>query len=245
MSEKIKNVTIGFLLLHALWFFGHFFVDARLIPSPLVVYGQMDGTFWRNMQLPILHSLWRLVLAMSISLGIGLVFGVLLSGKKTVGKILNPFLYFIYPIPKMAFLPVVIISLGLGNGTIVTMIVLIIVFQMMINVRDGVNNIPVENYQTLLVLGANRWQLFKDVTLPAALSQILSSTRVALGTATAILFITEDSGNIYGVGRFIFNAHSRIDFVNVYTGIVVLSLMAFFLFLLLDVIERRFMKWHQ
>ena len=245
MLEKLKNLTYGFLLLHALWLFGTYFVNDRLIPSPFIVYANMDIKFWVNMMQPIGHSLWRLFLGMSISIIIGLILGVLLARSQIVAKILNPFIYFTYPIPKMAFLPVVMLLRGLGNPTIVTMIILIIVFQIIINVRDGINSIPEENYHTLLVLGASKWQLFKDVTLPAALSQILSSTRVALGTATAILFITEDSGNIYGVGRFIFNAQSRIDFVNVYAGIIVLSIISFLLFLIIDTLGKAFLRWNE
>jgi NitT/TauT family transport system permease protein len=245
MLNKIKNLFYGFLLLHALWFLGTHFVNDRLIPSPLLVYANMDAEFWLNMIQPVGHSLWRLFLGISISIIIGLVLGLLMAQSKIVGKVLNPFIYFTYPIPKMAFLPVVMLLRGLGNPTIITMIILIIVFQIIINVRDGINSIPEENYQTVLVLGANKWQLFKNITLPAALSQILSSTRVALGTATAILFITEDSGNIYGIGRFIFNAQSRIDFVNVYSGIVVLSIIAFILFLIVDTLEAVFMQWNK
>lgn len=158
-------------------------------------------------------------------------------------SLLNPLMYFLYPIPKMAFLPVVMLSFGLGNPTTITMIVLIIVFQMMINVRDGINSIPVENYHILLVLGANKWQCFKNVTFPAALSQILSSIRVALGTATAILFITETHGTRYGMGFYIMDAFNRINYVDMYAGIVILSLVAFMLFLLVDTLDAIFLKW--
>ena len=245
MMHKIKSFIFGFLLLHGLWLFGTYFVNDRLIPSPFIVYANMDAGFWVNMVRPMAHSVWRLFLGVSISMIIGLIVGLLMAQSRMVAKILNPFVYFTYPIPKMAFLPIVMLLRGLGNPTIVTMIILIIVFQIIINVRDGIKRIPEENYQTLLVLGANKWQLFKDITLPAALSQILSSARVALGTATAILFITEDSGNIYGVGRFIFNAQSRIDFVNGYAGIIVLSLIAFLLFLIVDALDAVFMKWNK
>jgi len=245
MLEKIKSFSYGFLLLHLLWFFGHHFVNDRIIPSPLTVYTRMDSLFWQDMIRHMGHSLWRLLASMTISILIGLVLGLLLAQSKVVSKLLNPFIYFTYPIPKMAFLPVVMILLGLGNPTIITMIILIIVFQIIINVRDGINNIPEENYQMLLVLGASKWQLFKDVTFPAALSQILSSTRVALGTATAILFITENSGIQYGIGHFIFHAQSRIAWVDVFAGIIVLSLLAFFLFLIIDILEATFMKWNK
>jgi len=245
MLEKIKSFIYGFILLHLLWFAGHHFVNDRIIPSPFAVYSRMDQAFWQDMMQHISHSLWRLLLSMVISILIGLVLGLLLAQSKIATKLLNPFIYFTYPIPKMAFLPVVMILLGIGNPTIITMIILIIVFQIIINVRDGINSIPEENYQTLLVLGANKWQLFKDVTFPAALSQILSSTRVALGTATAILFITENSGIQYGIGHFIFHAQSRIHWIDVFSGIIVLSILAFFLFLIVDILEATFMKWNK
>jgi len=245
MLNKFKSFAYGFLLLHGLWLFGTYFVNERLIPSPFIVYANMDAEFWMDMIQHVRHSLWRLFLSMSISVVIGLVLGLLMAESKVISKLLNPFIYFTYPIPKMAFLPVVMVLLGLGNPTIITMIILIVVFQIIINVRDGINHIPEENYQTLLVLGASKWQLFKDVTLPAALSQILSSTRVALGTATAVLFITENNGTRYGVGHFIMNASSRINYIDMFSGIIVLSIVAFLLFLIVDALESVFMKWNK
>ena len=245
MLNKIKSFIYGFLLLHIIWLIGTLFIDDRIIPSPLLVYGNMDAGFWFNMVNHIMHSLWRLFLGMAISVSIGLMLGLLLAQSKMAERLLDPLVYLTYPIPKMAFLPVVMMLFGLGNPTIITMIILIIVFQIIINVRDGIRSIPEENYQTLLVLGANKWQLFKDVTLPAALSQILSSTRVALGTATAILFITENSGISYGMGYFIFNAHSRLNWVDVTSGIIVLSIVAFMLFLFVDILDKVFMKWNR
>jgi len=245
MLAKIKGFFYGFLLLHLLWFCGHYFVNERIIPAPLTVYLRMDLLFWHEMSRHIGHSLWRLFISLVISILMGLILGLLLAQSKIVAKLLDPLIYFVYPIPKMAFLPVVMILLGLGNSAIITMIILIIVFQIIINVRDGIRSIPEEHYQTLITLGANKWQMFKDITLPAAFSHILSSTRVALGTATAILFITESNGRIYGVGRFIMDAQSRIQWVDVFAGIIVLSLIAFILFLLIDLLESIFMKWNK
>ena len=245
MLDKIKSFIYGFLLVHGLWLFGTHFINDRLFPSPFIVYANMDIAFMTDMVEHIRHSLWRLFAGLSISIILGLVLGLLMAQSKIAGKILNPFIYFTYPIPKMTFLPVVMVMLGLGNNTIITMIVLIIVFQIIVNVRDGINSIPVENYHILRVLGANRWQLFKDVTFPAALSQILSSTRVALGTATAILFITETHGTRHGMGFYIMNASNRIDYVDMFSGIIVLSFVAFVLFLIIDALDAVFLKWQK
>lgn len=243
MRNKIKNFLYGFILIHLLWLYGTHFVNDRLIPSFLIVYARIDAAFLTNMALHVGHSLWRLLIALFISILLGLFFGLLMARAQIFKKLLNPLIYFLYPIPKMAFLPVVMLTFGLGSPTTIVMIILVIVFQIMVNVRDGISNIPPENYHTLSVLGANKWQLFKDVTFPAALSQILSSTRVALGTATAILFITETHGTRYGMGFYIMDAFNRINYVDMYAGIVILTLVAFSLFLLIDTLDAILLKW--
>ena len=245
MFNKIKNFLYGFIFVHLLWLYGTHFVDDRLVPSFLTVYARMDAPFLSDMIQHIGHSLWRIFFGLFISMVLGLFFGLFMARSKYLGKLLNPLMYFLYPIPKMAFLPVVMLTFGLGNPTTITMIVLIIVFQITVNVRDGINSIPVENYHTLRVLGANRWQLFKDVTFPAALSQILSGARVALGTTTAILFITETHGTQHGMGFYIMDAFNRINFVDMYAGIVILSLVAFVLFLLVDALDAVLLRWNR
>ncbi|MCL2559598.1 MAG: ABC transporter permease subunit [Turicibacter sp.] len=229
--------------MHLLWLYGTYFVDDRLIPSPFTVYARMDSDFLTSMLEHIGYSLWRLFFGLAISVALGLFFGLLMSRSKLFSKLLNPLMYFLYPIPKMAFLPVVMLTFGLGTPTTIAMIVLIVVFQIAVNVRDGINSIPVENYHTLITLGANKWSLFKDVTFPAALSQILSSTRVALGTATAILFITETHGTRHGMGFYIMDAFNRINYIDMYAGIVILSLVAFLLFLLVDTLDAVLLRW--
>lgn len=243
MFKKLRNFFYGAILVHLLWIAGTLFVDDRLIPSPWDVYGLMSFDFWQMMSVHIWMSLWRLVLALVISLLIGLVFGVLAAESKIIAAVLNPFIYFLYPIPKMALLPLVMVLFGLGNTPIIVMIVIIIVFQIIINVRDGINAIPTENYQVLIVIGASKWELFKNVTFPAALAQILSAARVALGTATAILFITETTGTRYGVGHFIMTASNTFNYLNMFAGIVVLTVLSYFLFLIIDILERYFLSW--
>lgn len=241
--NKVKSFIYGFILVHLLWLCGTHFIDERLIPSPFIVYARMDIAFLNSMTSHIGASLWRLFLGLSISIILGLCLGLLMARTKFGDILLNPLMYFLYPIPKMAFLPVIMIVFGLGNPTTITMIVLIIVFQVMINVRDGINSIPIESYHILLALGANSWQLFKNITFPAALSSILSSIRVALGTATAILFITETHGTRHGMGFYIMDSFSRINYIDMYAGIVILSLVAFVLFLFVDILDSTLLKW--
>jgi NitT/TauT family transport system permease protein len=145
----------------------------------------------------------------------------------------------------IALLPIIMLLFGLGNQSKIILIVLIVVFPVILSVRDGVKAIPESYYKHLTVLGASSWQKFKVITLPAGLSSILSALRVALGTAIAILFFTEVYGTEYGLGYFVMDAWGRLDYLDMYSGILVLSAVAFILFLLIDVLENRLLKWRQ
>ena len=83
-----------------------------------------------------------------------------------VGRILSTFIYFTYPIPKLALLPVVMLLGGLGEVTKVVMIVLIILFQLAVSMRDALLAIPEEHFAVTRSLGANTWGLLRHLLLP-------------------------------------------------------------------------------
>ena len=83
------------------------------------------------------------------------------------------------------------------------------------------------------------------ITLPAGLASVLSALRIALGTAIAILFFTEVYGTEYGLGYFVMDAWGRLDYLDMYSGILVLSAVAFLLFLMIDLLESRLLKWRE
>jgi len=152
-------------------------------------------------------------------------------------------IYFTYPIPKLALLPVVMLLFGLGELSKLMMIVLIIVFQVVITSRDAVKSIPAETFHSLQSLGASKRQTFTEVILPASLPEVLTATRLALGTAVSILFFTETFGTEHGMGYFIMDAWMRVNYLDMYAGIVILSFMGFLIFSIIDAAETYLCAW--
>lgn len=162
---------------------------------------------------------------------------------KTWNKILNPLVYFTYPIPKTALLPIVMLLYGLGDKSKIIIIVLILVFQIIVAVRDAALNIPYETYNPIRSLGASKLQIFSHITLPAILPELLTTLRLSIGTALSILFFAEGYGTKYGIGYYILDAWSRISYLEMYTGIIILGLLGFVLFMLIDILEESLFKW--
>jgi len=162
---------------------------------------------------------------------------------KKANKLLGPMVYFSYPIPKLALLPIIMVLFNIGEVSKIIIVVLIVVFQLIITIRDAVRNIPQENYYVLTSFGASNLQKMKHITMPAILPDIFSSLRVALGIATSALFFIETFGTDKGLGYYITDSQLRVDYIQMYFGIIVLSVIGFALFLFVDLLDSIFCKW--
>lgn len=242
-GKKIKMFLQGFIMLNILWYLLALIVHTRVVPSPVEVYLSMNHLYGEKLYIHVLVSLYRVAAGLAISLVIGIPTGLLMAYSKTWNKILNPLVYFTYPIPKTALLPVVMLLFELGDISKIVIIVLILVFQVIVSSRDAVLNISQETYNPLRSLGASRLQIFIHITLPAVLPELLTNLRLSIGTALSILFFTEGYGTQYGIGYYILDAWTRIDYIGMYAGIVVISLMGFVLFVLIDALEAALCKW--
>ena len=147
-------------------------------------------------------------------------------------------------LPKIALLPVVMLLFGVGEWSKLILVFLIIVFQVVVAVRDAVAAIPSETYAPLRVLGASFAQIVRHIIVPASLPKFITAVRVAMATAISVLFFTETFGTQYGIGYYIMDAWLRVNYLDMYAGIVVLSAMGLLLFILLDWTERRMCAWN-
>ena len=160
-------------------------------------------------------------------------------------KYLAPLVYLTYPIPKIALLPILMLLAGVGELSKIIMIFLIIVFQVIVAVRDAIKAIPEETYYPMYSLGARFRQILVEVIFPASLPKFITAVRVAMATAISVLFFTETFGTQYGMGYYIMDAWLRVNYLDMYAGIVVLSLIGLCLFGIIDMVEARACRWQK
>ncbi len=236
---------LGVFLFNVLWLIAAVIFQNKALPNPLDVYKKMPESFAVGMGAHVWASLRRVIIGTAIALFLGVIGGLLTAASKRTNKILEPLLYLSYPIPKLALLPIIMIIFGIGETTKIVMIILIIVFQLMISIRDAIRRIPKENYYVLSSLGAKKKHYLAHVIVPGILPDVFSALRVTVGIAISVLFVTETFGTDKGLGFFIVDAWMRLDYLTMYAGIVAISIIGFILFLIIDVADAVFCKWNR
>lgn len=240
-----RMFALGICLCLALWAGMAYLLQMPVVPSPVQVLLRLVQKFPDTIAVHAGYSLMRIVLGLFAAVAVGYPIGVLMGCFPCVNRLLAPILYLTYPVPKIALLPVVMLLFGVGEQSKLLLVFLIIVFQVVVAVRDAVAVIPAETYAPLRVLGASFVQIVRHIIVPASLPKFITAVRVAMATAISVLFFTETFGTQYGIGYYIMDAWLRVNYLDMYAGIVVLSAMGLLLFILLDWTERRLCAWNR
>ena len=184
-------------------------------------------------------SLARLLLGLAIGPLIGAPLGLLSGMCPKVDRSVAPALFIRIPIPKIVFLPVLFVFFGVGGQSKVILIVIAVLFQAMVTMRDAAHAVPVGRVEAMRSLGGSGAHVFMHVMVPATLPFLFNALRVSTGTAVAILFIGESMAGSTGLGYYIMNSWSMLEYARMFSGIVALSVIGVALYELFDLCERR------
>jgi len=147
--------------------------------------------------------------------------------------------------PKVAFLPILMLFLGLGDASKVALMGLVIFGQLFVTGRDAAKSIAPALLDSVRILGFSRLSIVRLAIVPSTIPELMSALRVSMGTAIAVLFLSETFASIDGLGWYIMDAWSRIDYPDMYAAILALSLFGLVLYLIIDAIEAYLLRWRQ
>jgi NitT/TauT family transport system permease protein len=239
-----RNTLAAALVLAALWQLLATLVRLPILPPPAAVLaafvreglGEMGGHF--------LASAWRALASIALAVALAAPLGLVLGQSPRLNRLVSPILYLLYPIPKVVFVPVVILFLGIGDLSKIVIITLILFFQVLVLVRDQAAGLRPELLLSVRSLGAGRRALFRFVYLPASLPAILTAIRQSIGTAVAVLYITELVATTRGLGYYIYIQGSTLfDYPKMYAGVLAMSLLGLGLYFAVDGLQRRLCRW--
>lgn len=241
---KRRDVLFAAIAILLVWQFTAMIVNMPILPSPLTVSIVFFQELKNGLLIHFAVSLWRVTAGMLLSVLVAAPVGLLIGGSKTLNRLFSPIIYLLYPIPKVVFVPVIILFLGIGDTSKIIIMFLILFFQIVVLVRDQASGIAPQLLQSLQSLGAGRRAVFRFVYLPASLPAILTALRQSIGTAVAVLYITELSATKYGLGYYIYYRGSTLlDYPSMYAGVIAMSLLGLGMYFSVDWLEQKWCRW--
>jgi len=240
--RAIIGYCIALLLIVIGWAVVSWLVDSPALPLPWDAIGQFFTTL-PQMTPHIAISLWRVVAAMVTGTMFGLPLGLLIGRSERLERIAAPLLYLLYPIPKVVFLPILMVLMGLGNAPKIVLIATVIFFQTLVTARGAAHAIAPESVTSVRSLGASPLQIARHVVVPSSLPDVFTALRISIGTAIAVLFLSETIAGSSGIGYYLMNAWSRLDYVAMFAGIIAMAAMGVGLYELINLIEHRMIRW--
>lgn len=243
MARKVMYSFLAVLFLLVSWQILSLVLDTPVLPPPLDAIKSLGTIFGSHILVHLEVSLYRITVSLVIAAVLGVPLGLFLGKNKRADQLSAPLIYLTYPVPKVVFLPIFLILMGIGNVSKVVMITLIVFYQILVTTRDAARNLQKEYVLSVQSLRASEKEIYQHVYFPACLPAILTSLRLGLGTAMAVLFLVETYATREGIGFFIMDSWSSLAYEKMFAGIIAMGLMGFLLYLLLDVCEKILCKW--
>lgn len=245
MKTKKLNSLYALLIITAVWYLLYFTIDSLIISSPAAVIKVFFSNFSSEILPHLLLSFYRITAAVIISLIFGVSIGLLTGMHPEIDKFLAPLIYLLYPIPKIAFLPVFMLLFGLGDLAKIILLIAIVIFQIIVTTRDGVRSIDNKYFASARSLGMDSLDIYRHLVLPAVLPGIFTALRITIGSSIAVLFFAENFATSYGIGYYIMNSWSMVNYLKMYSGIIAVSILGYLLFKGIDLLEARFCSWQR
>lgn len=245
MKSKLSTLVISLVMILLLWGIASSAIDRYFLPSPaasLQTAARLlsEGTIWPH----ILASFRRITLGTLLGLLAALPAGISMGRFKAADELLGAFFRFIYPVPKVVFMPIVVVMLGIGDRAKIFLIFLAIFFQITIIIRDSTASLGQEENDVMISMKAGPVNILRHLILPGILPGVLTALKTSLGTSVALLMITELFASTSGLGYYIMNSMDSRNYPEMYAGIVILALMSAGMYGFLELLELRLCRWH-
>ena len=201
--------------------------------------GYANATLWEHVS----ASLVRILSAAAIAIALGIPTGLAMGLNRWVKGILDTPIEFYWPLPPLAYLPLMVIWLGIGETSKIVLLTLAMFAPIVLSAQAGVRALPQERVNAALSLGASRWKLFTTVVLPSALPEILTGIRIALGVGWGTLVAAELIASTRGIGFMVMSASHFLATDAVFVGIAVIAACAFGFSIAMRLLEGWLVPW--
>ena len=220
-------------------------LSTRVLPAPSAVVRAAweltaSGELWTHVQV----SAGRALAGLAIGGGLGLLLGLLTGSLRWAETLLDSSIQMVRNIPALALIPLVILWFGIDESAKLFLIAVSVFFPVYLNTFHGIRNVDPALIEMGRTYGLTRWQLYRDVVLPGALSSILVGLRFSLGLMWVILIVAETISAQSGIGYLTMNAREFLQTDIVLVGILLYALLGKLADVFARALEQWWLRWH-
>ena len=221
-------------------------IDQRYVPSPVSIAKAgwdlaLSGELWRHVG----ATLRRLAIGFVLGAAPGVLIGTIMGLNRWVRAVLDPLVAAVYPIPKIAILPLLMLVFGLGDGSKVAVVAMSVLFLTIISTTAGVVQLERIYFDVARNFGTPWHRLFLRVILPGMLPNIFASLRISLGVSLVVLVGAEFVTSRSGIGYLIWTSWETLMVERMFVGIIVVTVLGVGSTLFLRECERLLIPWRR
>ena len=219
-------------------------VDPKFLPSPGKVL-EAFGRLWNTRELlkDTVASLWRVGVGFLFALLFSIPIGVLMGSFPSIRALLEPMFGLMRYMPAPAFIPLLILYLGIGEEPKIMLIFIGVFFFNSLMVMDTVKFVPKDLIEATYMLGGNRWEILTQVIFPHVLPGIIDASRINLAAAWQLVIVSELIAATEGLGRRISVAGRFLRTDEIFVGLIVIGAIGLTFDLLFQYLLRVSCKW--
>ena len=237
---------IGFLFPIALWWIASAIglVDKIFLPSPADVVARIGKWFSQD---NLLHDIWistyRVSAGWLLSALIALPLGLFIGAYRPIQALLEPLMDFIRYMPAVAFIPLVMIWVGIDESSKIAIIFIGTFFQMVLMMAEDVRRVPMQQIEAAQTMGATRGEIISLVVFQSAKPALLDTLRVTMGWAWTYLVVAELVAANSGLGYAILKAQRFLQTDKIFAGILLIGAIGLAMDQGFRLLHRRSFPW--
>jgi NitT/TauT family transport system permease protein len=251
-KQRVESMALGtavIVLLLIIWELLPYFVPMKqgtrlffTVPSRiLATLWQMfaSGSIWA----PLGVSATAFAIGLALAIAAGLPLGILLGRSSTLNAMFDPFITAFNATPRLVFLPLLMLWLGIGVWSKVAIVFLGALFPLLINTHEGVRNADKLLINVVRSFGAKEWDVARLVVIPNSLPFIVVGLRLAIGRAILGVVVAEFFGAQDGLGVLMVRAASSFNVDVVFAGLIIFAALSLIMTGLVKLVEERMNRW--
>lgn len=247
MTEAANRILPPLLALAAIllmWEMAHRALGLSGLPSPLAAFAALPELLSEKSALAdIGHSLRRMFMGYALAGAFGIGLGLMMGTSETVSRLLNPLIMMVYPIPKAALMPILMIWLGVGEASKVLVIFLGASLPIIYHSWQGAKSVQTTVIWSAAAMGMGPVGRHFRVIFPAALPEIFIGLRTGLILALITMVVSEIVARSNGIGNLLFNSMDMALYDRMYGAIIIIAAMGYAFDMAFELIRKRFLRW--